>query len=326
MGVGPIAADAGAHQHRPGQHGRFLEEDFLVGQIVSLGDPLEHGIQRDLLHDETAAAPRIVQLAEVPLPEEVIGPLVHRVVEVVGAGIDGQLVQHRRIEHGLQQQHRIGGLQDRHRSLDEVVVAADGHARPANEQRNGPHPFVRVRLDMLLGAEDGDRPVAQVIVQVAHRAGDDAIDLVPRPALLQHRLEAAAEKEGLKEGLVALVKQQVAMELAIAGQQAIERQREDRLGLVRLPEGIGAAAKVFERPAQEGGDGLPGRFAAFRCPRNQAEHLVEVAKKPGVRRPGREVQVSEHVRNGIEGIVTRLHAFYRRSFRGKGVNTDLQSR
>ena len=165
VGVGPIAADAGAHQHRPRQHGGLLEQDLLVGQVAALGNPLEHGVQRDLLQDEAAAAARVVQLAQVPLAEEVVGPLVDRMVEVVGPGIDGQLVQQRRIEHGLQQQHRIGGLEDRQRPLDQVVVAARGHARPANVQRDGPHPFVGVGLDLLLRAQHGDRAMAEVVVQ-----------------------------------------------------------------------------------------------------------------------------------------------------------------
>ena len=62
-------------------------------------------------------------------------------VEVVGPRIDGQFVQHGRIEHRLDQQHGIGGLQDGQGPLDQVVIRADGHARPADVKRDRAAPI-----------------------------------------------------------------------------------------------------------------------------------------------------------------------------------------
>ena len=61
-------------------------------------------------------------------------------------------------------------------------------------------------------------------------------------ALLEHGFADAAEKERLEQGLVGLVKQQVAVQAAIGRQEMVEDQRQDGLGLVHLAEGVGGAA------------------------------------------------------------------------------------
>ena len=72
---------------------------------------------------------------------------------------------------------------------NQIVIASHAHARAADVERDRPHPFVGVRLDLLLRAEHGDRAVAQIIVQLRDRAIDDAIGLGPmgRPVAARPR-------------------------------------------------------------------------------------------------------------------------------------------
>ncbi len=166
--------------------------------------------------------------------------------------------------------------EDRQRPRDQIVIAAHGHARPADEKRDRPHPFMGVRLDLLLRAEHGDGPVAEVVVQLGNAAADDAVGLLPRPALLQHGLADPADKERLEQRFVRLVEQQVAMELAIAGQGFFEDQSEHRLGLIDLAESVALTVELLQGFGQTAVDRLPRRLDAVGRGVQHLEEVVEV--------------------------------------------------
>ena len=224
VGLRPVAADPRAHQDRARQHGGRFVQHLFIRQAAAMLDPFHHGVQRHLLQHKAAAPPRIVQLAQIPLAKEIVRPLVHRVVEVVGPGIDRQFLQQRKLEHRIELQRRIDGFEDRQGTRDQVVIAAHAHAHAADEKRDRPHPFVRVRLDFLLCAQHGHRPVAEVVVELGDRPADDAVGFFPWPALLQYGFTGPADEQRLKEGFFRLVEQQIGMELAVAGQRLLENQ------------------------------------------------------------------------------------------------------
>ena len=183
--------------------------------------------------------------------------------------------------------------------------------RPANPQRDRPHPLVVVGLNLLLGAEHGHGPVAEVIVQLVQGGRHDAVGLLPRPALLQHGLAHPADEERLEQRLVGLVEQQIAVELAIGRQGGVEHQPQHGLGLLDLAEGVGRAADRLQLGAQQLVRG-PARPAPRRRRRrlDPAEQLVEVLQEPGVRRARGEVQVAEDVLGQRRYVVAQLRVVH----------------
>ena len=185
------------------------------------------------------------------------------------------------------------------------MVWPDGHAGAGDVQRDRPHPFVGVGLDLLLGLQHGHRPVAEEVVEPPERAGDDPVRLVPGPALGQHGLADPADEERLEQRLVGLVEQQVAMVPAIGGQDFVEDQPQHGLGLIDLAKGVGSrreAASTLGRITAPGrarwaraGDARLGAVAARRRNESsdQPEQGVEIRQEPGVLRPGGEIQVSD---------------------------------
>ena len=298
VGVGPVAADARSHQHRAGQHRRLLEQHLLARQAAAAAQTVEHGVERRLLQHEAAATPGAVQLVHVPLAEQVVGPLVQRVVEVVRPRIKGQLVELVQGEHGVKQDRGIGRVEDGQRGLDQLTIGADGRPRPANPKRDRTHPFVLVGLNLLLGAQHGHGPVPDVIVQLAEHGRDDPLGLIPRPALLEHRLAHPANEERLKQAGFGLMEQQIAVELAIGRQRGVEHQSQDGLRLLDLPEGVGRAADGLQLAAQGLVNGPPRRSPVSLFCRQRAKQLVDVFQEPGVRRAGGEVQIAEDFLGG----------------------------
>ena len=284
-------------------------------------DPLQHGVQRHLLQHEAAAAARVVQLAQVPLPEEIVRPLVHRMVEVVGPRIDGQFFQQCDVEHRFVLERGIDAFEDREGTRDQVVIAAHGHARPADEKRDRPDPFMRIGLDLLLRAKHGDGPVAEVIVQLGDCGGDDAIGFLPRPTLLQHGFADPADKQRLEQPLFRLVKQQVGMELAVAGQGLVEDQPQHGLRLVDLAEGLAdhgymvPAVKILQGLGEKTVHRLPGRFDPFRAGIYHLEEVVDVLQEPGIRRAGRKVEISEDFLPCLHGIRPLTQLFHAKNLR-----------
>ena len=91
--------------------------------------------------------------------------------------------------------------------------------------------------------EDRDRAVADVVVELLHGPGDDPVGLVPRPALGQHRLAHAGQEERVEQARVRLVGEQVAVVVAVGGQDRAEGQVGDRLRLGHVAE-RGRAGRV----------------------------------------------------------------------------------
>ncbi len=164
-----VAAGARGHQDRAGQDCRGFEEQFLARQVLHGFHTLPERFERDLLQYKPPVAPLVVEMVRVPLAEMVVGPLVHRVIEIVSPGVDRQLVEQVRIEPRRFQDRRIGGAQQIERERDHVVIAAGANARPGDIPRNRAHPFVRIRLDALVVIQHRHGPVAKIIVEPRER-------------------------------------------------------------------------------------------------------------------------------------------------------------
>ena len=283
---------------------------WLARQPAVVGQPVEHRVERNLLQHEPAAAARVVQLVHVPLAEEIVGPFVHRMVEVVGPRVKRQLVELFEGEHGLEHQRGIGGVENGQGRLDQFTIRSRRGPRPANPQRHRPDPLVVVRLDFLFGAEHGHGPVAEIIVQLAHGGRHDAIGLLPRPALLQHGLAHPADPERLEQRFFGLVEQQIAVELAVGRQRGVEDQPQHGLGLLDLAKGVGRAADRLQLGAQHPIEGLPGRLPRRRRRLDPAEQVAQVLQEPGVRRARGEVQVAEDVPGQRRDVVAQLRVIH----------------
>ena len=170
-----------------------------------MGQPVEHGVERDLLQHEAAASARVVQLVHIPLTKEIVRPFIDRMVEVVGAGIEGQFVELLGREHGVEQQRRVGGVENNQGGLDQFAILARSNPRPANPQRRRAHPLVVVRLDFLFRAEHGHRSMADEIVQLTDDGWHDPFGFLPRPPLLQHGLAHPADEKRLEQCLIRLM-------------------------------------------------------------------------------------------------------------------------
>ena len=248
--VRPIAADARAHHHRAGQHRRFLEEHLFAAQTAVMLQAIEHGVHRRLLQHKPPTPAGVVQPVHVPLAKKIVGPLVDGVVEVVGPGIERQLFQLFQREHRIEQQRGLGGVENGQGRFNQLLVGADRRARPADPKRDRAHPFVLVGLDLSLRAERGHGPMANEVVQLPQDGGHDPVRLVPRPALLEHRLARPANEERPKQIFVRLVEKQVAVELAVGRQHAVEHQPDHGLGLLHGTERLHRAVEGFQFGAQ----------------------------------------------------------------------------
>ena len=142
-----------------------------------------------------------------------------------------------------------------------------------------------VGLDLLLRAEGGHRPMADEIVQLPHCRSHDPVPLAPRPALLEHRLARPADKQRLEQGLVGLVEEQVAVELPVGRQHAVEHQGDRRLGLLAATERFRRAAEPLELVAQALARRLPGRRFGRSRRRGPGKELVDVFQKPRIGSP-----------------------------------------
>ena len=101
VGARAAAADAGPHEHDADEHGPGLIEELGGGNLAWFVQAAEDCVEGDLRDHETAVSAGIVDAMRIPLAEMVVGAFVHRVVEVVGTGINSQLLQPLRIEPGL---------------------------------------------------------------------------------------------------------------------------------------------------------------------------------------------------------------------------------
>ena len=133
---------------------------------------VEQGVERDLADDVAAIAALVVDVVRVPFAEDVVGPAVDRMAVIVGPHVQRQFVQQVQIELGLREQRRVGRFQDLQCRADEVVIAAPGRPGAADVQRHGPMAFVVVGFALRPRLQNGDRPIADEIVEPVQDAGD----------------------------------------------------------------------------------------------------------------------------------------------------------
>ena len=261
VATGAVAGGAGGHQDRAGEHGGRFEQQLLarrggdgrcprplaaVERIQARGE----GVERDLLQHEAAVVAAIVDEVLIPLAEVVVGALAGRVIELVGPRVERQFVDECRIEPGLLANLGIGLRQNVERLPDQRLVGPAGRADILDIERNRPHALVRIGLDLLLRFEHRDRPIADVVVELFERAGDDSLGFLPRRALRDSRFERAAEEQRPPQFAVRLMPEQIAMELAVGGQQMSAEQRDDRAGLADVAEGGRLLLQLID-PLQE---------------------------------------------------------------------------
>ena len=106
------------------------------------------------------------------------------------------------------------------------------------------------------------------------------------------------------------MKQQVGVPAAICPRQAVEDQRQDRLGLIHLAEGVGAAGQFAEglpqgRKQKRRGGGVNRRVAA-----DLGEEAIRVGEKTGVRGPGGEIEVAEDFLGDLFPVGSQFEAFH----------------
>ena len=136
-GPGPQPLIAGRHQHRPRQHRRRLVEQLRPGRgrLLSGSDPGE-SIQRQLPEDEPAIAALVVHVSRVPFAEQVVGPAVDGMSMIERPRVEGDLIQHLRVELGLVQQRGIEARNDL-QSTGHQIVERPAHAGPARYSGTG---------------------------------------------------------------------------------------------------------------------------------------------------------------------------------------------
>ena len=259
-------------------------------------DARRQHVQRHLLHDKPAVATLVIDVVWIPLAEVVIGPLVDRMIKIVGPRVERKLVQQLGIEMSFSQQGRIRAPKDFKRSGNEPFVAAGALSHVANVQRDRADPLVPIRLDPLLGAQHGDGPMADVVVQFGDGPVDDPFGFVPRGTLSENRFAHATDEQGPPNRLVALVEQQITMKLAVAPRKLVKHQTQHRTSLFDIRKGGRPAGQRVER----GGQPISGR-AERRLARvldlarrfDQREQRVEIAQKPRVGLARGKVQVAQ---------------------------------
>ncbi len=224
MAFGPAAADAGGHEHRSGQHdSRFLPAKLrFAGHFL---DALQQGVERHGLQYEASVIARVVNRVRVPLAEMIVRSLVGRMIEIISTRIERQLLQMIRIEVGLIEQGPIRAAQHLERRSDQVVITPAGDPRAGNEKRKGANPFVTIRFDLLGRPQHGDRSMADKVVQRVDCTFDDTGRLRPGPFLRERGLAGLGDEVRLKKRFLALMRQQIAVELSIPWQNGIEDQR-----------------------------------------------------------------------------------------------------
>src|ERR1019366_3615933 len=115
-------------------------------------------------------------------------------------------------------------------------------------------------LAALIVFQDGNRAMADVIVELLERSLHDTRNFGPGPALSKNRLQDPRQEERLPEVRVALMRQQIAMMRAIRGQYVGEGSLDHALclrvvgergtaaRLQRLQPGPQELGQVFPRP------------------------------------------------------------------------------
>jgi hypothetical protein len=264
--------------------------------------PRENAVERGLLHDHPAVAALRVDAGWVPEPEEIVGPARRGVQEVEGPGIDRELLERFGIEVGPGHELRRSGAEDVERGGDQVAVAAMGRPYSGDEQRQGPHPLVRIRLGQAAVLEHGDGPPADVVVEPVDRGGGV---VAAGGEAGEHGLGRGHHEEGPLERTGRLVREQVAVEPAILRQHAVEDEVERGAGLRRVAKrrrrGLERGELLPERCGHDGrrigplDDALrPGRLGG-------GEQSVESPPGRGIVGSRGEVEIPEHDRGEVRG-------------------------
>src|SRR5438128_731750 len=122
------------------------------------------------------------------------------------------------------------------------MIAVLGGTDAAQPDRQRPVALVRIGLAARPGFQDGDGPVANIVIEPRKYAGDGWRLALGRTAG-EDRLKDADEEERLKEVRLALVREQIGMVLVI-GRQDFEEELEHAFGL----------ADVAKCPSAAGGE------------------------------------------------------------------------
>jgi hypothetical protein len=106
------------------------------------------------------------------------------------------------------------------------------------------------------------------------------------------------------------VKEQVAMELPVAGQGLFENEPEHRLRLLNLAEGLAPSVQLYQRLGQVVMQGLPGRLDSARASIKRFEKQIDIAQEPRIRRAGREIQIPDNFLPRFSGIRPQSGLFH----------------
>ena len=92
---------------------------------------------------------------------------------------------------------------------NEVVIRALRGADAAQVERDGPQTFVGIDVAASAIFQDGDRAMAEVIVELVEGAIHNALGFVPRTALAEHRFTDAHEEKRLPQIVIGLMREQI---------------------------------------------------------------------------------------------------------------------
>src|SRR5262249_47724155 len=127
------AADSHSHEHRPSQHRGGFGQCLRANERPRILDAFEQGVKGYLANDVAAISALLVQVMRVPFTENVVWPPVGGMSVIVGARIEGKLIEKQRIEPRLVLDRGIGPGHDVQGALDNVVIRAPGDAGAPDE-------------------------------------------------------------------------------------------------------------------------------------------------------------------------------------------------
>ena len=152
--------------------------------------------------------------------------------------------------------------------------------------------------------------MAEEVVQPRKRAGDNSLGFVPRPAFTQYRFGDAADKQRPKQRGFRLMKQQIAMMLAVRRQCRVEHQLQHRAGLLGIAESGTAGRKLIEFRNQRIAGCAPrltrGHIGRF----NGTPKCVQAAEKLRIAGAGRKIEIAQNL------LQTGLISKFDRRFHG----------
>ena len=189
--------------------------------------PRQQRVQDDPADDKTSVETLRVNLVRIPFAEHVVRTLVDRMRVVVSSQVQREFVQIVQTEPRFGQQvvGRVAKILQR--VFDEFLVRTIRHTGIANEQRNGPVPFVIVWFHLLFVFQNCQRTVAKKIVELLKRSIDDALRFVPRTSLRDNGFEHFRQEERLVEFQWFQVKQNIAVVPDVRGERFVQSQPND---------------------------------------------------------------------------------------------------